>query len=156
MEQMQRAERYLQRIQEIYEGCPQKYDEVLFYEDDVISFFIHCHHISDWIIELNKWDETKQAINKYINKHKELVICADLCNVQKHCELKRVRGDRAPHIVSAQCSTTAYGSEPKKLGTFKAKYQILADNQIYDVLELAEKCMGLWQDYTKINGVRLN
>ena len=149
MEQIHRAERYLQRIQEIYEGCSHKYEEVSFYEDDVISFFIHCHHISDWIIKLNRFGETKAAINKFINKHNELIICADLCNGQKHCRLERVRGNSQPHMAGRDWSITTYTPESGKPVTFQAKYRVLAESETYDALVLAEKCVELWRGYTR-------
>ncbi|MBL6985373.1 MAG: hypothetical protein ISR74_07295 [Candidatus Thioglobus sp.] len=150
MEQIHRAERYLERIRGIYEGCPHKYEDASFYEDDVISFFIHCHHISDWIIKLNRVGETKTAINKFINEHNELIICADLCNGQKHFRLERVRGDRQPHVSGKEWIITTYTPEADKPVIFRAKYRIVAGNEIYDALGLAEKCIDLWRGYIRV------
>ena len=70
MEQIERTKRYLKRIENIYAGTfsssgHNKHD----YDDDVISFFIHCYHIRDWIIHLNLKDITAQEIDSYINNH---------------------------------------------------------------------------------------
>ncbi len=113
-------------------------------------FFIHCHHISDWIIKLNRVGETKTAINKFINEHNELIICADLCNGQKHFRLERVRGDRQPHVSGKEWIITTYTPEADKPVIFRAKYRIVAGNEIYDALGLAEKCIDLWRGYIRV------
>lgn len=45
MEQVERTERYLNRIRKIYEGTSILWEERRYYEDDVISFFMHCYHM---------------------------------------------------------------------------------------------------------------
>lgn len=149
MEQIHRAERYLQRVKEIYEGCPHKYENASFYEDDVISFFIHCHHISDWLITLNRVGETKELVNKFINQHAELVVCADLCNGQKYCHLQRVRGEQQPHMAGKNWHITSYTPESGRPVTFQAKYKVVSGSKIYDALELAETCINLWRGYIR-------
>ena len=110
MEQIERAKRYLKRIENIYEGIfsssgHNKYE----YDDDVISFFIHCYHIRDWIIQLNLKDITAQDIDSYINKHQSLKVCADLANGSKHCKLTRsIRSGREPHIAGKSRETSTW------------------------------------------------
>lgn len=149
MQQIHRAERYLGRIREIYAGCPHKYENPLFYEDDVISFFIHCHHISDWILKLDRKGGTKTEVNTFINKHHELVVCADLCNGQKHCHLERVRGDYQPHVAGQDWMIATYTPESGKPVTFTAKYRVIAGDKEHDVLLLAETCINLWRGYIR-------
>jgi len=149
MEQLHRVQRYLDRIREIYEGCPQRYERVEFYEDDVISFFIHCHHLLDWLPTLNKAAVTKVELNEFINNHKELRICADLCNGEKHCRLERLRSGKQPHLASKDWHITTYTPESGKPVTFRAKYRILSNYGVHDALELAETCMNLWRDQVR-------
>ncbi|EDI0662644.1 hypothetical protein OD551_000005 [Salmonella enterica] len=81
MEQVKRSKRYLNRIEKIYSGIfsssgHNKED----YDDDVISFFIHCYHIRDWIIHLNTLNIRASHVDIFINEHQALKICADLAN----------------------------------------------------------------------------
>ena len=48
MEQFDRVERYLKRIRNIYSGDNLIFwDDRAYVEDDIFSFFIHCHHLQD-------------------------------------------------------------------------------------------------------------
>ena len=70
MEQFERTKRYLLRIGKIYEGIfSSSAHDKDGYDDDVISFFIHCYHIRDWIIHLNRLGITAQQVDSYINSH---------------------------------------------------------------------------------------
>jgi hypothetical protein len=104
MEQFERAKRYLSRIEKIYEGVfSSEPHDTDCYDDDVISFFIHCHHIRDWIIHLNKLDITTKQVDNYIDSHKALRICADLANGSKHCQLTRtLRTEKQPYIAGKE------------------------------------------------------
>ncbi|EEB7841207.1 hypothetical protein GNY41_22395, partial [Salmonella enterica subsp. enterica] len=112
MEQIERSKRYLNRIEKIYAGIfsssgHDKED----YDDDVVSFFIHCYHIRDWIIELNTLNIKSGQVDTFINKHQALKICADLANGSKHCKLTRsLRTGRQPHIAAKQKKTSTWYS----------------------------------------------
>lgn len=147
MEQFERVERYLERLRKIYVGLPHAHEDRAYYEDDVISFFIHCYHIRDWIVHLNRAGETSRDVDAFVNSHQELMICADLCNGSKHCRIQRIRTGRQPHIAGKSWWVTTFTPEAGKPTTFKAQYQIIANNKIYDALELAEKCVELWLSY---------
>lgn len=146
MEQLHRAQRYLDRMREIYEGCPHKYKHVEYYEDDVISFFINCYHLLDWLIINNPSGYTKEDLNDFLNSHLELKICADLCNGKKHCQLNRTRSGEQPSMNGKNWMILTYKEELKKPITFINKYVILHQGKEYDALELAEKCMSLWRN----------
>jgi hypothetical protein len=111
----------------------------------VYSFFIHCHHIGDWIIQLNIVGVSEKDINAFINAHKELRICADLCNGTKHCVLtKKMRTVRQPHLAGMSFTSIEM---PDQICTIKGKFQILSENEFYDALDIAESCMRLWDDF---------
>ncbi len=102
MEQIERANRYLGRIRQMYEGVIDPHRDRELYSDDVISFFMHCYHIRDWIIQLSKVRVTAKEVDAFINKHEALRVCADLCNGSKHCKLRRLRTEKQPHLASKQ------------------------------------------------------
>ncbi|EGR0148418.1 hypothetical protein FRN29_21560, partial [Vibrio alginolyticus] len=73
---LDRAKRYLNRIESI--------DQTRFSEewkeeelsDDFYSFFVWCYHIKDWLIQRDDVDTTE--IEKFINVNESLSICADM------------------------------------------------------------------------------
>ena len=149
MEQLERTRRYLKRLRDIYNQVPYKPDTRDYYADDVYSFFIHCYHISDWIIHLNRLGLGKQDLDAFIDSHDELRICADLCNGTKHCKLKyKPRTGRQPGIASWTFSSEGVNDQMK---TTKGQFYILSGSKFHDALELAESCMKLWDEF--INGL---
>lgn len=147
MRQFDRVERYLQRMRNIYAGVPHAYEHAAYHEDDVISFFIHCHHLRDWVSHLNRVGETSRDVDAFINAHHELKVCADLCNGSKHCRITRVRSGRQPHIAGKLWWVTYLTPATGAPTIFKATYKIITNDRIYDALALAEKCFELWSSY---------
>jgi len=151
MEQFARTKRYLERIRNIYSGMfsSSGHDKDS-YDDDVISFFIHCYHVRDWIVHLNTAGITAKQVDSFINKHMPLKICADLANGSKHYRLTRtLRTARQPHIVGKEHLTSTWLTGNGGGEHIKSKYTILADTEIHDALELAETCVLLWSEFTE-------
>ena len=145
MEQIERTRRYLERVRQIYRGVPYMDRNADHYGDDVVSFFVHCHHIRDWVLALNLLGINHREVEAFVNQHQELGICADLCNGAKHCELtRRTRSGDEPHV----CVTT-FESSLRLDGrhTTKGEFQIMSNGELYDALELAETCIRLWDGY---------
>lgn len=148
MEQMARANRYLDRIRNIYQGVLSTTDERDGYEDDAVSFFMHCYHIRDWILHLNQVGITAPQVDAFINAHEELRICADLCNGSKHCKLHRkTRSGRQPHIAGKRYEAATWLTASGGGNVLKGRYSILTASGQVDVLALAEDCMRLWSEF---------
>lgn len=148
MEQLERAKRYLARMESIYVGIFSSvgHDSEA-YDDDVISFFIHCYHVRDWIIHLSNTINTQQ-VDSYINDHKALRICADLANGSKHCKLTRsLRSGNQPNIVGKERHTTTWLTGNSAGEVMKCKYTVLSNSISVDALELARECIQLWELY---------
>lgn len=154
LEQFERTKRYLTRIENIYAGIfsSSGHDREA-YDDDVASFFIHCYHVRDWIIHLNKLGITAQQVDLYINEHKALKICADLANGSKHCKVTRsLRTARQPHIAGTESQTSTWLTGNGGGEVMQCKYVILSNTEFLDALQLARKCVQLWDSY--IDGLR--
>jgi hypothetical protein len=146
MEQIERARRYLERIRSSYAGVPRRDDGRDYYSDDVCSFFVHCHHIGDWVVALNRVGVTKADVDSFVDGHVELRICADFCNATKHCKLTRkLRSSREPHLARTQLDSS--GEREAEPVITRCKFWILADGELYDALKLAEACMALWDEF---------
>lgn len=147
MLQFHRTERYLQRIRHIYAGTAHVYKNTKYYEDDVASFFIHCHHLCDWITHEYVGQVTKQQVDTFINQHEALRVCADLCNASKHCKIQRVRTGSQPSLTGQDWMIVTYEAKMNKPVTFIGKYKIISGATKFDALELAEAAFKLWRDF---------
>lgn len=150
MEQVERTYRYLERIRSFYKGIQAPYHSISGFEDDMISFFMHCYHIRDWVIHLNKKGLSASNVDKFINENMELKICADFCNGSKHYKLTRgIRTEHQPALAVRNYEGWSYASITSefKQNLEKANFSILANGKEYDSLELAEKCYLLWKQF---------
>lgn len=146
--QLDRGRRYLERLKHIYEGTYVAVDSPDYYDDEVVSFFIYCYHIRDWILHLSKLPVSSKQIDDFINQHEELKICADFSNGEKHCHLKRsTRTGHQPHLGYREYKVTHYTPESGISSRRKATYKILSGTKSFDVLELAERCVELWEEF---------
>jgi len=150
LEQIERTKRYLKKLEHIYAGIFSStgHDKDA-YDDEVISFFIHCHHIRDWIVHLNKVGVTARQVDAYIDSQRALRICADLANGSKHCKLTRsLRSNRQPHIVGKERHTSIWLTGGGGGEVMKSKYTVVCNTELIDALELATECVQLWESYT--------
>ena len=112
-----------------------------FHKDDVYSFFVHCNHLRDWVLKLNKIGIKKEDINNFILKNKPIQLCADLANYSKHCRLEHKTWSGAtPHISGTIHKSANLNSD---LGV-ESEFFIVAGEETIDALELAEQCWDLW------------
>ncbi|MBB3103535.1 hypothetical protein [Azomonas macrocytogenes] len=142
MEQLERARRYLDRLRSLYSGIFTTSADRDLYEDDAISFFMHCYYVRDWIIHLNKVGITASQVDEFINSHNELKICTDLCNGSKHCRLERnIRSGRQPHIAAKRYDTSTWLTGSGGGNVVKGRYTVVTASGTIDALDLAERCI---------------
>ena len=153
--QYDRARRYLERLKMIYEGTfpvHRCFGNLDYFDDEVVSFFIHCYHVKDWIIGYSTEPLTSSEIERFINAHDELKICADFCNGEKHCKLERkTRTGSQPHFFSREQSVTHFSPESGVPSVYQASYTILSGDKHYDALVIAERCIELWDLFISSN-----
>lgn len=145
MLQFHRTERYLERMRSIYLGTPHVHQNPHYYEDDVMSFFINCHHLSDWIQHQYLAQITKVQVTEFIFQHHPLRVCSDLCNAAKHCKIQRVKTGSQPDLEGKEWRIVTYEDTLGKPVTFFAKYKIVSGTTKHDALELAESAFELWR-----------
>ncbi len=145
MKQLEIVERYLERMRRMYNGENfLKWEDRHFNQDDVYSFFVHCNHLRDWVIELNKLGISKTDIKEFILKNRPLQICADLANLSKHCRLERKTwSGRHPRIAGTAHQSSNFHNE---LGV-QSEFQIWVEAESFDALEVAEQCWALWSKF---------
>ena len=134
-------------MRQIYAGENRlKWEDRDFNLDDVQSFFLHCNHLRDWVLKLNKIGITKADIDDFIQKNLPLQICADLANSSKHCRLERKTWSGGePHLSGITHQSSVYDGG---LGV-KSEFKIWMDSEPFDALEIAEQCWSLWGEFIK-------
>lgn len=145
MEQLERTQRYLERMRRLYRGVPAEWERRHEFEDDVYSFFVHCYHVRDWFLHLNKINLTEKELEEFIGKHHALRICADLCNGTKHCTLTRKRRTKdQPRLFGRKSVGHPQSSNTSQDAFLSSRFTILSGGVTYDALEVAEACMFAW------------
>ena len=72
--------------------------------DDVMTFFIFCYHIKDYILNDCSLHIKRKTIEAFINSNEYLRICADICNGTKHLKLTHKRTDDGEFIISIKAN----------------------------------------------------
>ena len=121
MQQFHRVESYLTRVWRIYGGVPQLVKHTEEYEDDVISFFVHCHRLADWVIDHYANVTAEQEVHAFVNANPDLQLRADICNASKHCKLQRIRTGIQPSLRGRDWVIVTYRKELRKPVTFFGK-----------------------------------
>ena len=139
-EQFNRLKRSYNRLIQIDDGCAGEFDSN---RDDFYTFFLNCHHLKDWLMNDERLREKHEDIEGYINEHKDLLLCADICNAHKHLVLNRPRSGEDPRL-GRQKARLAF--EPQKT-RLKVTIEIETTSGTRDAFDLARSCMGLWKTF---------
>ncbi|QJQ20758.1 hypothetical protein HG549_12750 [Pseudomonas sp. SK] len=154
MEQLNRAKRYLGKIERFYSGVISSacHDEDA-YLDDMLSFFIHCYHVRDWAIHGAALHS--REIDAFINSHESLKICTDLANGSKHCKLTRApRTGCQPSIANGGVEYSTWYARDGGGEGLKCSYVVMSKGVAMDALQLGRDCIALWDQFLEGSGAR--
>src|SRR5579859_4316773 len=115
IEQWERVQRYLERLRAMYAGQRHagSVEELV---DDAYAFFQNCYHLKDWLKNDGAYTHhSDRDIEDFVSGTSALAICADICNGQKHLDLKKVRSGNKPKFKGRR-SIIDFGDEPPKIG----------------------------------------
>lgn len=143
-----RVIRWYNRITDLHFG-KRKLEDIDYCYDEILVFFILCHHLKDWII--NDSEIPSVEVQNFIEKDKYLRICADIANGTKHRELTRPKvksqNDLYPRMhpaVSFDERSLSGGNEPR----ICFRVLISIDEEIeYEAHEVASKCLKSWKTF---------
>ncbi len=109
------------------------------YDDDLLSFFMHCHHLKDWAEKDQTANITGQEVEALIANNIELQICADLANRSKHVVFDRKPWQDAK-IISRSATINL------NIGASTSEHIImLEDGSEYSALDVADKAVDIWR-----------
>ena len=118
--------------------------------DIILSFFMHCYHLSDW---LKKSGIDEGAVNDFVHSTYELQVCRNLTNSTKHLELDPRR--RSPPEIfdwkkAGLPSPIARTFDPNAeiSGEKDVEYLvILVDGNEVNCNEFMSRCMKKWKEF---------
>ena len=118
--------------------------------DIILSFFMHCYHLKDWLIESGI---DKKTVSDFIHNTYELQVCRNLTNSTKHLELDPKK--RSPpqifdwkkvHLPSPISRT--YDPFAKILGEEETKYLVISvDGKEINCKDFMKRCMQKWYEF---------
>lgn len=149
MEQLERTKRYLKRLRDIYAGVFDDGTTRISYEDDVLSFFMHCYHVRDWLVHSHEVQVRAKDIDDFISQSYCLCLCADISNGVKHCKLTRPpRTGSQPNFSGKEYNSSLWFIGASGGGELlQATYTIQTATGVVDALSLAEECVATWSDF---------
>jgi hypothetical protein len=110
------------------------------YDDDLLSFFMHCHHLKDWAEKDPSTNITKE-VKALIKNNMELQICADLANRSKHLVRDKPPWQNAK-IISRSVTMDL------NIGASTSEHIImLKDGSKYSALDVADKAVDIWRQF---------
>lgn len=141
-QQWQRVLRFLERIDGPQGGSSDDYD------DDLISFFMHCWHLKDWIkYDVNVDERVRKKIEDEVEKKPNLIMCADLANRSKHFTLLSKRLDAA---ITNRDVRIRVGD---KRGAICEHWITCEDGSKYNAKDVARGAVKEWEDFLKSNSL---
>ena len=152
-EQYNRVLRYYERFKLINDGR-QKGASFEGQYDDMLGFFMNCHHLKDWVIQDFYTDKGDPNHPKYCRLRDEIVgfidsndclkLCADICNGAKH-----LHRDEPLHFgedirVREEVHIDVTVDNPPVRRAWKITSE---SGKEWDAFELATECVTKWKEF---------
>ena len=145
IDHFKRLQRWYDRFEKIYTG--ERYGEQFdYYFDEILVFFIFCHHLKDWIIKDTSIES--REVEKLINDNECLQFCADIANGTKHLEIDRSRSRQnssiKSYVILDESTILPDGTFPLVGLRFNL---LLEDGRSIDAFEIASMSLKIWIDF---------
>lgn len=123
--------------------------------DFIYAFFTNCFIFEDW---LKNSGVNSTKIYDYRDQHIELKICRDLCNNTKHLLLTKGITSMSTLTKSNELSNgvtihKVYDDSNFNKPLENSNYYIVVDFNKYNVFDVADKCVSLWEDFLEKNSL---
>ena len=136
---LDKIRRWLKKIKSFYNEQPEiEFDELL---DCYEVYCIFCYHLRDYLIESSLFDKAK--VDNFIQSNPELKICRDICTRTKHLIVREPMIDSNVAIVGNFVSSNSTSDRPH----LYYDWQIEVNNEKRNPLEVATKCLSLWESF---------
>jgi len=152
-----RVLRWYGRLKKIHNG--DRYgDDIDFYYDEMLVFFIFCHQFKDWI----KKDTTipPKEVEQLINDNECLQLCADIANGTKHLGVDSQRGPRSGQNSSMRPVVLLDESKLLSNDAFPLiglRFNLtLEDGRVLEAYNIASMCLQVWAAFLSKKGLITN
>jgi hypothetical protein len=146
-EQWDRVQLALARIEAVYAGRSEP-EGTAGARYDVFNFFVHCHHLVDWIASDAALPQSMpEEAHALVRESNDLKLCADLANRSKHCALKWARTGDVSTGPSANDATVTFDRGVKHA------FRVSSGGEDRDALDLARSCVATWREFLTRRGL---
>ena len=151
-QQYARVRRYYNRFQALNSGSASIQTPGADRFDDVLSFFMHCYHLKDWLKNDPNYKRSNEEIEEYVNSNPDLALVADICNGIKHLKLnRRTHSGIEPRIehqeLSIELGPGVEDGKPNML--VRVKITITHGGKKIDAFEIASKAYNAWKKFVE-------
>lgn len=115
--------------------------------DFLLAFFENCYHLRDWLLADGTVD--KQALDTLFQTHIELQICRDLANGFKHHSINHASVDNEFSVLNEYVPKNWPSDHVYPNG----KWTIATGGYQFGLVELANRCVALWQQFLSSQGL---
>jgi len=146
LEQLRRIRRLYDKLAR-FKNVDLKNEDFQEVVDEVISFFIQCYHMRDWLLNSGV---SQSRIDTFIRSFLTLSLCRDLANKQKHFKVDRSKPLHGfvDFMVEGYHSPISRYYDPitkqQRVGIATYTYGVPLD-----AIELAEACIEAWEKFIK-------
>lgn len=113
---------------------------------DVASFFLHCHHLADYLVEF----DGREAVS-FMKSSEPLGMCRDVVVHLKHAVMRSApwspSGDAASFAQAPLVAVNVSGGRPSKVEARLSLEIVFRDGSSREVVKLAEQCVEAWLSY---------
>lgn len=118
--------------------------------DIILSFFMHCYHLSDWLV-VSGID--KNTVSDFVHNTYEIQICRNLTNSTKHLELDPTKSS-PPQIYDWKKANLpspiarSFNPFAEIIGIGESEYLVIpVDGVEIDCKDFMSKCMQKWKEF---------
>ena len=115
--------------------------------DFLYAFFQNCCHLREWLE--NSGAIGVQPLQEFFREHPPMQLCRDICNGTKHWDIDRPSIDAHFKIGREYVPSSQSGDRPQ----INETWFIVSAGLRYDLFELADSCVHLWDAFLKDNGL---
>ena len=112
-------------------------------EDFLYAFFQNCAFLPEWIRRDRPTNLRQHEVEDLVRNHVELRLCQDISNATKHFSLDDPKLSREFSAAREYVPAPLGGGEPS------AAAVVLAEGVKYNALELADRCLEIWQSFLR-------
>jgi len=114
-------------------------------EDYLYAFFQNCYYLLEWLLSTKIVPQID--IESLFTDNVEMRLCQDICNATKHLSLSKPKMPREFSLAREYVGSTGgwFGNE--------AVLVVLSQGKKYDAMELAHRCLSLWEGFFRKYGL---